>query len=51
MRAAVPTLAVEDLYIMALVSKGFLDTDIPGLPPELSIEIKKIVEATVEQAL
>jgi len=60
--AAIGRMAEEELFYLmsrgldrdeavALVSKGFLDTDILGLPPELSIEIKKIVEATVEQAL
>ena len=60
--AAIGRIAEEELFYLmsrgldrdeavALVSKGFLDTDIPGLPPGLLKEIKGIVEATVEHVL
>jgi len=60
--AAIGRIAEEELFYLmsrgltqdeavALMSKGFLDTDIPGLPPSLRAEIKEIVSATVEHAL
>jgi len=60
--AAVGRIAEEELFYLmsrgleqdeavALLSKGFLDTDIPGLPTELSIEIRRIISATIEHVL
>ncbi len=60
--AAVGKIADEQLYYLmtrglseseatSLIVRGFLDTDIPGLPPELQAEISKIISMTAEEAM
>ncbi|MDI6639890.1 MAG: SufD family Fe-S cluster assembly protein, partial [Methanocellales archaeon] len=60
--AAVGKIAEEQLYYLmtrglsegdatSLIARGFLDTDIPGLPPKLQAEISKIVSMTAEEVM
>ena len=60
--AAVGKIADEQLYYLmtrglseseatSLIVRGFLDADIPGLPPELQAEINKIVSMTAEEVM
>lgn len=35
----------------SLIARGFLDTDIPGLPTKLQTEVSKIVSMTAEEAM
>ncbi len=60
--AAVGKIAEEELYYLmsrglkkdiatSLITKGFLDTDIPGLPAVLKAEIQKIVSLTAEEIM
>jgi len=60
--AAVGKIAEEELFYLmtrglskdeatSLMARGFLDTDIPGLPPALQAEIGRIVSMTTEEVM
>jgi hypothetical protein len=35
----------------SMIAQGFLDTDIPGLPPELQSQISSLVSATAREVM
>lgn len=60
--AAVGKIAEEELFYLmtrglsegeatSLIARGFLDTDIPGLPPALQAEIGRIVSMTTKEVM
>jgi len=60
--AAVGKIAEEELFYLmtrglskdeatSLIARGFLDTDIPGLPPTLQAEIGRIVSMTTKEVM
>ena len=42
---------LEKEVATSLITKGFLDTDIPGIPAVLKAEIQRIVSLTAEEIM